>query len=234
MYLAIDTSTDNAGLAVVKDGRLLAELNWHCRQNHSVELMPRLEQLLQQAEVELQSVKGIVVARGPGSFNGLRVGVSTAKGLGYSLEVPLAGIGTLEAAAWQHAATGLPVCPLFNAGRSEFAAAIYQLKEGQWQTTLENHITSVEALCKKIKVRTIFCGEATESAFEQIKEKLGQKAIIASPAARLRRAAFLAELGIKRLEVGEGEDPVSLQPIYLRQPPITRPKRSISIKDRKE
>ena len=229
MYLAIDTSTDNAGLAIVEDGRVIAELNWHCNRNHSVELMPRLGQLLQQAKLELQSASGIIVAKGPGSFNGLRVGVSTAKGLAFSLNVPLAGISTLEAAAWQHSASGLPVCPVFNAGRGEVAAAVYGQKGGQWQLLLENHITSIEELCRKIKVKTIFCGEAAESCFKQVKELLGQKAIIASPAARLRRAAFLAELGIMRLEAGDCDNPASLQPIYLRQPPITRPKRIISI-----
>ena len=229
MYLAIDTSTDNAGLAIVEGGQVIAELNWCCKRNHSVELMPRLERLLQQAKLELQSASGIIVARGPGSFNGLRVGVSTAKGLAFSLNVPLAGISTLEAAAWQHSASGLPVCPVFNAGRGEVAAAVYRQKDGQWQLLLENHITSIEELCRKIKVKTIFCGEAAAAVFNRIKEKLGQKAIIASPAARLRRAAFLAELGIMRLEAGDCDNPASLQPIYLRQPPITSPKRIISI-----
>jgi len=232
MYLAIDTSTNYAGLAIVADGRLIAELNWHCHQNHSMELMPHLEQLLKQSGLELQSARGIIVARGPGSFNGLRVGVSTAKGLAFSLDVPLVGISTLEATAWQHAAAGLPVCPVFNAGRSEVAAAVYRLKERQWQLLVDNHITSVEDLCRKIKVKTIFCGEVAEAVFNQIKGGLGQKAVIPSAAGRLRRAAFLAELGIKRLEAGEYNNPSALQPIYLRKPPITKPKRNININNR--
>ncbi len=233
MYIAIDTSTNYAGLAVVKDGCLIAELNWHCHRNHSVELMPRLEQLLKQTGLELQAAKGIIVAIGPGSFNGLRVGVSTAKGLAFSLNVPVIGINTLEAAAWQHAAAGLPICPVFNAGRNEFAAAIYQLKDGQWQTIIDSHITSAEDLCLKIKVKTIFCGEADESVFRQIKDNLGQKAVIPSAMGRLQRAAFLAELGIGKLEAGEYDNPASLQPVYLRKPPITKPKRNISINNNK-
>jgi len=231
MYLAIDSSTENAGLAIATEKRVLAEINWRCNRNHSVELMPSINRLLGQSGVKLDSLNGIITAIGPGSFNGLRVGVSTAKGLAFSLNVPVIGISTLEAAAWHHAASGLPVCPVFNAGRSEVAAAIYQLKEGQWQTLAENYITSAEDLCKRIKARSIFCGEAAETTFSQIKEKLGQKAVIPSPAARLRRAACLAELGIKRLEAGEYDNPASLQPIYLRKPPITKPKRSIIVKN---
>jgi tRNA threonylcarbamoyl adenosine modification protein YeaZ len=234
MYLAIDTSTDNAGLAVVKEKRVLAELNWRCHRNHSVELMPGIKWLLEQAGAELNSLNGIIVAIGPGSYNGLRVGVSTAKGLAFSLGVPLAGIGTMEAAAWQYAESGLPVCPLFNAGRDEIAAAIYQQKEERWLLLVEQHITSAEKLCRHIDCKTIFCGEATEAVFELIKDRLGTKAVIPSPASRLRRAAFLAELGIKRLEAGNCDNPSSLQPIYLRRPPITQPKRRISINNSKE
>jgi tRNA threonylcarbamoyl adenosine modification protein YeaZ len=162
------------------------------------------------------------------------VGVSTAKGLAFSLGVPLAGISTLEAAAWQHTASGLPVCPLFNAGREEIAAAIYQQKQGRWLLLVEQHITSAEKLCRQIKVKTIFCGEAVEAVFKLIKDRLGTKAVIPSPASRLRRAAFLAELGIKRLQASDGDNPASLQPIYLRKPPITQPKRRISINNSKE
>ncbi|MFC1846678.1 tRNA (adenosine(37)-N6)-threonylcarbamoyltransferase complex dimerization subunit type 1 TsaB [Chloroflexota bacterium] len=234
MYLAIDTSTDNAGLAVVAEKQVLAELNWRCHRNHSVELMPGINRLLEQAGVKLNSLNGIVVAIGPGSYNGLRVGVSTAKGLAFSLGVPLAGISTMEAAAWQYAESGLPVCPLFNAGMEEIAAAIYRQKEGRWLLLVEQHITSAEKLCRQIKAKTIFCGDAVEAVFNQIKDSLGAKAVIPSPASRLRRVAFLAELGIKRLQAGDCDNPASLQPIYLRRPPITKPKRRISINNSKE
>jgi len=78
MLVAIDTSTDNASLALTQDSRILAELTWHCGQNHSVELLPQLVYLLNQAKLDLKSISGIIVARGPGSFNGLRVGISSA------------------------------------------------------------------------------------------------------------------------------------------------------------
>lgn len=224
MYLAIDTATDTASLAIIRDSQVLAEVTWCCRQNHSVELMPCLTRLLEQARLSLSSLSGIIVARGPGSFNGLRVGISTAKGLAFSLGVPLAGISTLEAAAYEHAESGLPVCPILNAGRGEIAAAIYQQKAGHWRQISAQHITTVDALCSKITTRTIFCGEATPDILKQLEDKLGQKAIIPTPASRLRRAGFLAELGLKRLKAGDYDQPATLQPIYLRRPAITQPK----------
>ncbi len=224
MHLAIDTSTATASLAIVQGSQVLAELSWCCGQNHSVELMPRLNRLLEQAGLDLNAISSLSVARGPGSYNGLRVGISTAKGLAFSLGVPLAGIGTLEAAAFAHAAAGLPVCSLLSAGRGEVAAAICQQKRGRWLKISGEHITTIDDLCPRITSRTIFCGELTPAIIQQLKEKLGPKAIIASPASSPRRAAFLAELGLRRLKAGDDDPPASLQPIYLRRPQITRPK----------
>ena len=224
MQLAIDTSTDTASIALVQDGEVLAELTWHCGQNHTVELLPRLTYLLNQTGVNLQSTSCVIAARGPGSFNGLRVGISTAKGLAFSLGIPTIGISTLEVAAYQHAETGLPICPIFNAGREEIATALYQKKHNKWCQLTAEHITTVDALCSQITTKTIFCGEFTPLIATQLSKQLKQKAIIPPSAARLRRAGFLAELGLQRLKAGSYDNPATLQPLYLRQPPITKPK----------
>ena len=229
MQLAIDTSTNTASLALVQDNGVLAELTWHCGQNHSVQLLPNLAHLLNQTGTNLQSISGIIVARGPGSFNGLRVGVSTAKGLAFSLGVPIVGIGSLEVAAYPHAETGLPICPIFNAGRGEIATAIYQRRNKKWHQLTTEHITTVETLCSQITTKTIFCGEFIPVVATQLRKQLKQRAIISSPAAGLRRAGFLAELGQQRLEAGNYDNPATLQPLYLRRPPITKPKRQLTI-----
>ena len=224
MQLAIDTSTDTASLALIKDNDILAELTWRCGQNHATQLLPNLNYLLEQSELSLQSVNSIIVAIGPGSFNGLRVGISTAKGLVFSLGVPLVGISTLEVEAYQHAGTGLPICPIFNAGRGEIATAIYQKKGNNWSRIIAEYITTVEALCSQITTRTVFCGEYVPLITSQLKKQLKQKAVILSSATGLRRASFLAELGLKRIEAGDYDDPITLQPLYLRGPAITQPK----------
>ena len=224
MQLAIDTSTDTASLALVQDGEVLAELTWRCGQNHSTQLLPHLEHLLSQANSSPQSLTGIIVARGPGSFNGLRVGISTAKGLAFSLGIPIVGISSLEVEAYQYAETGLPICPIFNAGRGEIATALYQKDHGEWRRLIAEHITTIEALCLQIKAKTIFCGEFIPSITPELTKRLKQKAVIPSPFTSLRRASFLAELGLKQLEAGNGDDVATLQPIYLRRPHITKAK----------
>ncbi len=224
MQLAIDTSTDTASLALVQDSEVLAELTWRCGQNHTTQLLPHLSHLLNQSKLSLQSASCIIVAKGPGSYNGLRVGISTAKGLAFSLGIPIIGISTMEVEAYQHAERGLPICPIFNAGREEIATAMYQMKGNKWCQLTAEHITTVETLCPQITSKTIFCGEFVPSITTHLKKQLKQKAIVVPSAARLRRAGFLAELGLKRLKAGDYDNPATLQPLYLRGPSITKPK----------
>ncbi len=225
MQLAIDTSTDIVSLALAKEGRIIAELTWRSGQNHSTQLLPQLVHLLNLARADIKMVSQIMVAKGPGSYNGLRVGVSTAKGLAFSLKATIAGISTLEILAYQHAGTELPICPLLNAGRGEFATARYQKRNGKWLKLAPEHLATLESLISETNIKTIFCGELEPSTLTQLKRKLKTNAVLASQAGGLRRAAYLIELGQKRLKAGKGDDPITLQPLYLRQPPITKPKR---------
>ena len=222
MQLAIDTSTDTASIALVQDGEVLAESTWRCGQNHTVELLPHLARLLNETEVGLQSISCVMVAKGPGSFNGLRVGIGTAKGLAFSLGIPIIGISSLELEAYRHAESGLPICPIFNAGRGEIATAMYQKRDNRWCKLAAEHITTVEALCSEITTKTIFCGEFVPLIASQLRKQLKQRAII--PTTEMRPASLLVELGKGRFEAGDYDNPATLQPLYLRRPAITQPK----------
>jgi tRNA threonylcarbamoyl adenosine modification protein YeaZ len=219
MLLTIDTSTDSAGLALVQDNKVLAEAIWRCGQNHSVELLPHLTQLLEETKTELKSLSCILVARGPGSFNGLRVGLSTAKGLAFSLGIPLIGISSLALEACQHAETELPICPVFNAGRGDIATALYRNRAG-WRQLAPEHITTVDALASEITEKTLFCGEYVALIADELKEKLKDKAAIAPE--KPRSSSRLAEMAKGRLEAADYDSPATLQPLYLRRPAITR------------
>lgn len=229
MELAIDTSTEIASIALSQEGEVVTELTWRAGQNHTLELLPNLVHLLDQAKADLHSIGGLIVARGPGSFNGLRVGVSTAKGLAFALKLPLVGISTLEIEAYPYAFAAMPICPIHNAGRGEIATALYQRQNEVWHQLVSEHLTTVDALCSQIRVKTIFCGEIPVTASSELKEKLGRRAVIPSPGTRLRRAGYLAELGWQRLQRGEYDDLTTFQPLYLRRPPITQPKSIIQV-----
>jgi tRNA threonylcarbamoyladenosine biosynthesis protein TsaB len=223
MELAIDTSTDSCSLGLSQQGEMIAELTWHSGQSHTVELVPNIVSLLNHNETGPQSLTAVFVAKGPGSFNGLRVGISTAKGLALALNIPLVGVSTLEIEAYPFAFTGLPLCPIHNAGRDEIATALYQQIDG-WHCLVEEHITTVDTLCQKIKRKTLFCGEIPPSVINRLQQKLDTRAIIPAATARLRHASFLIALGWQRLNRGNTDNPATLQPLYLRQPPITERK----------
>jgi len=224
ILLAIDTSTEMASLALSEDNRLLAEMTWLCGQNHTTELLPRLNLLLSSAKRNIETIGGIVVAKGPGSFNGLRVGISTAKGLAFSLGIPIVGVSTLETAAYQHATSGLPVCPIHNAGRNEIASAIYQEKHNHWEQLVPEGITTLDKLLSGISKKTVFCGEYIPTISEIIVTRIKTKAIIPPFAALIRRAQFLIELGQNQFKNGHYDNNATLQPLYLRRPPITERK----------
>jgi tRNA threonylcarbamoyladenosine biosynthesis protein TsaB len=220
--LAIDTSSDVASIALSHKGEILSELTWQSARNHSVELTPNLAYLLKQAKLEPESIEAIVVAKGPGSFNGLRVGISVAKGMALSLEIPLLGVSTLEAEAYPFSYTGLPICPILKASRGEIATALYQWQNDDLNRLREERLTTLPELCAEISGETLFCGEISDMG-DEIRQFVGELAIIPPGAARLPRAGFLAALGWQKLNRGERDNPAALQPLYLRPPHITRP-----------
>ncbi len=219
MELAIDTSTETAGIALSTEGKLDAEFTWHAGQNHTRELVPNVVCLLHQARASLNDIRGLIVAKGPGSFNGLRVGMSVAKGLSLALGIPLVGVGTLEVEAVPYAAAGLPICPIMNAGRGEIATALFQSQHGKWRRVRQEHITTVDVLLSEIAGPTIFCGAITDEVAFRIKQRLGRRTLLAAGVAR--RPGYLAQLGWLRLKDSDADHSPTLQPLYLRRPSIT-------------
>ena len=158
--LAIDTSTRTASVALASPDATLAEYTWHAGMNHSRQLLPAIRALLHENQAEIAEVTALAVAMGPGSFNGLRVGMATAKGFASSLGIPLVALGTLEVEAFQHAAVPWPICALQDAGRGELASSTYfQEPQAGWGQLLPERISTPEELIKTIRRRTLLCGE---------------------------------------------------------------------------
>jgi tRNA threonylcarbamoyladenosine biosynthesis protein TsaB len=244
MLLALDTSTHHASLALTEGGTLRAELTWMVGNNHSVELLRRLEWLLQEQKAEMPQLQAVAAAIGPGSFTGVRVAVTVAKTLAFSLKVPLIGVCTLDLIAYSQATAGLPVCALLDAGRGEVYAGHYQAsmldqaagsqphagamaattQAGAglaWQRQGEYQVLTPEELAEQIHQPTLFCGEIAANVQQTLAERLGVLALFVPGLASTRRAGLLAELAAQRLERGEHDDPLTLEPLYLRRPAIT-------------
>ena len=221
MLLAIDAATRMPGLALYDGECVVAEETWRSANGHTVELVPGLVHMLERQKVSPSELRGIAVALGPGSFTGLRIGLSVAKGLALTLAIPLIGIPTLDILVYAQARRPGPVCAVLQAGRGRVCAAFYRWRKGQWQRQGDYRLTTFDELCADIETQTFFCGEIDAQVTELLRERLGERAVVASPASSLRRAGYLAELGWQRLERGEVDDPATLAPIYLRYPPIS-------------
>jgi tRNA threonylcarbamoyladenosine biosynthesis protein TsaB len=228
LLLAIDTSTAVASVALYA-GQVLAETTWRAEQHHTRQLLPVIQRLLDLAQRPVAALEGVVVALGPGGFSGLRVGVTTAKVLAAVLDCPIVGCGTLEVIAYAHRETALPIRPILPGGRGEVATALYQ-REGERVALLEPpRLVELGALIAETTQPTLFCGEIAPEQAQMLQAALGERAVIVGPAQRVRRAAFLAELGWQRLQQGIMDDVITLQPLYLRRPAITLPRRPLTL-----
>lgn len=214
MLLAIDTATTYTGLAILEDGELLGEAVWASGRNHSAQLLPQLDMLLRHCGVGRNALRAVGVALGPGSWSGLRVGLSVAKGLALAGELALVGVSSLECLAYQQQRTGLPIYPLIRLGRERFASAEFVLRDGLERRSPDRNVGIAE-LCAAVAGRAMFCGDLDPALRAQLQQELGSRALLPTPASNLRRPAFLAEMAWARLQAGQQDDIVALEPIYL-------------------
>lgn len=213
--LAIDSSTDQAGVALF-DGQRLAELSWTAGRTQTTSLLSEIDHLLHLQGVVLNDIAAIAVATGPGAFSGLRVGFGIAKGLSLARGTPLLGVPTLDAAALPWSDRDTPVIAVVQAGRGRIVWAEYGRVDGAWpQTAPPLNGTPAELIdrCTEFSPGVTVTGELGDALVTELKSLPG----IAVPdtALRLRRPGSVAELAWARHTRGESDDPGSLAPVYL-------------------
>lgn len=123
--LAIDTSNHVMGVAVVSDGKVIGEVITNLKKNHSVRLMPTITSLMEEIGMQPEELNQIAVAQGPGSYTGVRIGVTTAKTLAWSLEIPIVGVSSIEVLAYQGRFYPGEICTFFDARRQTVFAGVY-------------------------------------------------------------------------------------------------------------
>ena len=212
--LAVDTATRTVGLAVYDGLQVLGETVWHSHDFHTVELIPAISELLTKAGLSSADLGAIAVSIGPGSFTGLRIGMAAAKGICMARNLPLVGVPTLDALASAQPVRQLPMAAVLQAGRSRLAVGWYRAEDQLWVSTQEIEVMAPKELSMQIKSPTIICGELSADD-RQILARKHKNIILTPPALSLRRPAFLAELGWRRWQDDDVDDPASLSPVYL-------------------
>ncbi|TMC74585.1 MAG: tRNA (adenosine(37)-N6)-threonylcarbamoyltransferase complex dimerization subunit type 1 TsaB [Chloroflexi bacterium] len=218
VLLALDTSTDWASVALFDGRDVLGEETWRAQRRQGDELFPAIERILLSTRTALSAVTRVAVATGPGSFTGLRVAIAAGQGIARGSGAALVGISTLDVLAYPHAPSKLRTCPLLPAGRDQYYAAFYQERNRKWMRRSPFIVASLAEICRQIGTHTLFVGEVDPDAEQVLRDLLGPKALFASPASRVRRAGFLAELGWKELEASPQVS--QIEPLYVRQPSI--------------
>ena len=214
MELSIDTSTRYASVAVSHEGQSIAELTWHSERNHSVELVPAIREIMGRARVGIGQLAAIFIAKGPGAFSALRVGISTGKALSIGLKVPLLSVATLDIEARPYLGLGIPVRAVIPGGRDRVYLGKYAAQGTGGEP--EYCVVNQDELGLQADVTTLFCGEGVRAVADLLHAQVGERALVADVPLPTRRASVLAYLGWRKWRAGDIDDAAALQPLYLR------------------
>lgn len=179
--------------------------------------MPQIEQLLALAEVSRSDIEAVAVSIGPGSFTGLRIGLSTAKAIAYGLGIPLVGVPTLQALAFGCAAPGALQAPTLDAQKGNFYLALYAWRDGAMVEIAPPQVVSLAEMIKLLQEQAqpaLVQGEAVDLHREQL---CAAGLALALPHTAMPRAASVAVLGGQLLAAGVWHDGMHLEPIYIRR-----------------
>lgn len=207
--LAIETSTLAGGVALLDGERVLGEYLLDVRVTHSERLMPAIDRLLTDAGWTVAALDGLAVAVGPGSFTGLRIGLSTAKGLAWARGIPVAAVPTLDAMAASLPFCPLPVCPVLDARRGEVYCSMYRWDGAAMRREWDYLAIPPESLAARLGEPTVLLGDGAATV-------PSRHARVAPPHRRMPSPAAVGVLGLARFHAGEVVSATELSPLYLR------------------
>ncbi len=216
--LAVDTSTPSCSVAVVAGNDLLAEITAGNGQTHSRHLMVLIDSALELAGTNLSKTDGLAFTSGPGSFTGLRIGISTMLGIGAATGKPIAGISGLDALAMQAAAPDITICPLIDGRRNEVYCARYRWVNEVLVKEMAEQVLSLEHAIAGLKTPVLFAGNGAQLYRALLREHLGDGARFARNCQNTLRASTVAWLSMKRFETGDVDDIYRFKPMYIRRP----------------
>lgn len=214
LTLAFESSAKAASVALVRDGKLISQYSQCSGLTHSRTLLPMAEDMLRNAELGLDKVDVFAVAYGPGSFTGIRIGVSTVKGLAWATEKPCVGVSTLEAMAWHGLAVGGYICPVMDARRSQVYNGLFKIEGEKPIRLCEDRAIVLPLLgdeLKKLDAPVFLVGDGAELTAAYLKEQ-GLPYVLAPDNLRWQSAWGVAMAAMDKTPGNADE----LLPVYLR------------------
>lgn len=220
--LGIDTSSEVVSIALRPTASTAVfggELTWPAGRNQTTALVAEIDHLLGLCQIGAEQLSAVVVATGPGGFNSLRVGMSVAKGFAFALDIPIVGVGTLDAAARSVTAWGLPIRAFVPAGRGRSVSLDFRPLGGQLQPIGEITNRRTAELAADLATPTVLIGDVTIADVALLGD--APNVVLPPVALRRRRASFMIDLALDRWRSGDWDDLAELEPLYIHQPQVT-------------
>lgn len=217
--LAIDTASSVSSVAVASEGKLQAEVTVEAGRTHSETLLSHIEGALSFAGVERSALTGVAVSIGPGSFTGLRIGLATAKAIAYGLGIPLVGVSTLAALALAVPVPDVHTLALMDAQKGNAYAGLYEWRDGSLHEVRPVRVAPLAEAIAEAADRgkpVLLTGELAVKKRARL-GNLPDNVTLAPAHLLTARASHVAWLGIARLAAGERDDPMTLEPFYIRR-----------------
>ena len=218
--LAVDTSASVASAAVMEDSKLLGEYTVNHKKTHSQKLMPMIKELMESLELIPTDIDIYAASIGPGSFTGLRIGVTTIKSIAFASAKPVISVPTLDALALNIPLTESLVCPLMDARNNQVYTALYKREKGRQVKITEYMGIKIDELIELIQGKNhkvVFVGDGVYLHGDELKCKLGEYCEIAPGSLLLQRASSVAQAGLMMAAEGRVESCFEMVPFYLRK-----------------
>jgi len=215
--LGVDTSGQSCSAAVIDEKSMLAEVNFDRPESHSKHLMEIIKMALGLAKIEISGVNGFAVTRGPGTFTGLRIGISSVKGFAAACARPVVGVSSLEAIAMQSASINGLVCPMIDARRGEVYTSVYRAEDRGLIKEKEEAVLPPDKAVANINEPCIFVGSGACLYEKIILKRMGNLAEFAWPGHNVIRGSTVARMGLKRIKDSDFDDVSAFVPYYIRK-----------------
>lgn len=213
--LSIETSTKKLSLAVSQDEKILKFRNTQLQRPLSSSIMPSINNILSAAGISLTQLDGFAIGLGPGSFTGLRVGLSTVKGLAFATSKPVVGISSLDILAMNIQGDSDQICTICDAKRKLVYACLYS-KEGPVLKRKSDYVlANILDVLKPMKGMTTFIGDGVELFKEDIEKAKNITPTFVDGKLKYPQARYLTPLALQRFQKGKPDDIDRLIPLYL-------------------
>ena len=219
LVLSVDSSYSTATCALIKDDKILAEINLNDKKQHSVILMRLIDSILKEYEININDIDAFIISRGPGSFTGLRIGMATLKGLAFASKKPLISVSTLDSLAYNSISFQGIICTIMDALRDNIYTCLYKNENNNLTPLIKEQCLNINELVTILKEQTlpiIFVGDGVAKHKEFLQENI-PNSFFAPNHSNFPKASSVGELGIKKINDGVIENIDSINPIYLRK-----------------